>query len=132
MSVLSWAEEIRRKNVKYAPFQQRTISHVLDVFVNTSVSRMLCSDEVGLGKTFVARGVIRGMAWKRLNEGHDRLDVLYLCSNLNIAKQNKRKLGIERKNQESDSRHDAVENRSSMLYLQILEDSEEKEMLLTL
>ena len=126
MSVLSWAEEIRMNNVKYAPFQQRTISHVLDVFVNTSVSRMLCSDEVGLGKTFVARGVIRGMAWKRLNEGHDRLDVLYLCSNLNIAKQNKRKLGIERKNQESDSRHDAVENRSSMLYLQILEDSEEK------
>lgn len=100
----------------YAPFQQATIKHILDIFQNKGISRVLCADEVGLGKTYVAKGVIRGMAWKRYCEGQDSLNVLYLCSNLNIAEQNKGKLGLE----EKQNKNKALENRSSMLYLQIL------------
>lgn len=53
--------------------------------------RFLIADEVGLGKTLVARGVI-AQAIDHLWERIDRLDVLYICSNTEIARQNVRKL----------------------------------------
>ena len=110
------------ENTKYTEYQQKTICRVLDQFSKKPpVKRMLCSDEVGLGKTYVAKGVIRAMAWKRILEGRDRLDVLYLCPNLNIAAQNKAKLGITSgSDSEEERKNSAVENRSSMLYLQVL------------
>lgn len=50
--------------------------------------RFLLADEVGLGKTVVARGVI-----ERLSAGRrSPLVVVYLCSNSEIAEQNRRKL----------------------------------------
>ena len=103
----------------YTPYQRKTINHILDTFQTSTRNRMLCADEVGLGKTFVAKGVIRGMAWDYLQKGRSRLDVLYLCSNLNIANQNKRELGLE---SEEDSKKNGSkeENRTSMLYLQVL------------
>ncbi|MCC7137589.1 MAG: hypothetical protein IT460_04075 [Planctomycetes bacterium] len=53
--------------------------------------RFLIADEVGLGKTLVARGVI-AQAIEHLWDQIDRLDVLYICSNTEIARQNVRKL----------------------------------------
>lgn len=106
----------------YTDYQKKTIAHILDRFMaSPPASRILCSDEVGLGKTFVAKGVIRGMAWHRLLEGRDRLDVLYLCPNLNIAAQNKKELGIPSEDENEHNKNLAkLENRSSMLYLQVL------------
>lgn len=51
------------------------------------------ADEVGLGKTLVARGVI-AMTIDRLWETTDRIDVLYICSNSDIARQNVRRLDV--------------------------------------
>ena len=53
--------------------------------------RFLVADEVGLGKTLVARGVI-AKAIDHLWETVPRIDIIYICSNSNIASQNITKL----------------------------------------
>ena len=55
-------------------------------------TRVLLADEVGLGKTIIAKAVIDKVAeWHRI-EGDDHFKVIYICSNINIANQNYRKL----------------------------------------
>ncbi|MFD1344879.1 hypothetical protein [Nesterenkonia halotolerans] len=51
------------------------------------VQRFLVADETGLGKTMVARGVVARTVdhlWKK----KDRIDVVYICTNAQIAAQN--------------------------------------------
>ncbi len=64
-----------------------------------STQRFLVADEVGLGKTLVARGVI-AKAIDHLWEGSsrvERIDIVYICSNAQIARQNVRRLQIGNK-----------------------------------
>ena len=71
------------------PFQQATVRRVLKAFRSgRRYRRFLVADEVGLGKTVVAQEVIRELTKYRQGP----LVVLYLCSNLSIAAQNRRKL----------------------------------------
>ena len=56
-------------------------------------SRFLVADEVGLGKTFVARGLIAKVV-DLLWETVDRIDIIYICSNSSIARQNISRLNI--------------------------------------
>ncbi|QNK68560.1 helicase-related protein [Variovorax sp. PAMC26660] len=58
--------------------------------------RLLVADEVGLGKTLVARGVIASLLKQRLKAGEVRrpLRVAYICSNQALARENERKLAI--------------------------------------
>ncbi len=55
--------------------------------------RFLVASETGLGKTLVARGVI-ARAVDHLRGKVDRVDVLYICSNAGIAKQNIDRLNV--------------------------------------
>lgn len=55
--------------------------------------RFLIADEVGLGKTFVARGLIERVK-EHLRDSVERIDIVYVCSNGNIAKQNRTRLGL--------------------------------------
>ncbi len=55
--------------------------------------RILVSDEVGLGKTMVAKGVI-ARALEHLWERVPRIDVVYICSNADIARQNVDRLNV--------------------------------------
>ena len=60
--------------------------------------RFLVADEVGLGKTHVARGVVALVIDHLRRIGDARHDIVYVCSNAAIARQNLRKLvpeGIE-------------------------------------
>ncbi len=60
--------------------------------------RFLVADEVGLGKTHVAKGVIAQVIDHLRRTGDERHDIVYVCSNAAIARQNLRKLvpkGIE-------------------------------------
>ncbi|HLS32842.1 MAG TPA: hypothetical protein VK039_04565, partial [Brevibacterium sp.] len=57
-----------------------------------ATSRFLVADEVGLGKTMVARGVIARTIDHLQATGDERVDVVYICSNAAIAAQNLRKL----------------------------------------
>ena len=61
-------------------------------------NRFLVADEVGLGKTMVAKGVIEQVLAHLKIIGDDRHDIVYICSNASIARQNMAKLvpsGIE-------------------------------------
>ncbi len=81
-------------------FQRRTVDYVFDRLygVEEPTRRFLVADEVGLGKTLVARGVVARAVetlWERLEEV-GRIDVVYICSNLEIARQNVNRLRLDR------------------------------------
>ena len=62
-----------------------------------STHRFLVADEVGLGKTLVARGVIAKAIeylWDGPQRGSNQIDIVYICSNAQIARQNVRRLQI--------------------------------------
>ena len=75
-------------------FQKATVNYVFDRFYGHNPTRkFLVADEVGLGKTLVARGVI-ARAIDHLWQDVPRIDVIYICSNSDIARQNIDRLKI--------------------------------------
>ena len=75
-------------------FQLATVDYVFSRLYGTgATARFLVADEVGLGKTLVARGVI-ARAINHLRDKVDRIDIVYVCSNAEIARQNIRRLNI--------------------------------------
>ena len=57
-------------------------------------TRFLVADEVGLGKTLVARGLIAKTIERLQREKVKRIDVIYICSNADIARQNIQRLNV--------------------------------------
>ncbi len=74
-------------------FQKATVERI-DYLYHHGQNRILVSDEVGLGKTLVARGTIAKFAKLRKEEGANLVKVVYICSNATIAEQNLDKLRI--------------------------------------
>lgn len=76
-------------------FQRDTVEYVFQrMYLDEDPARrFLVADEVGLGKTLVARGVI-AKAIQHLESSVERIDVLYICSNADIAKQNIARLNV--------------------------------------
>ena len=72
----------------------------------------MLADEVGLGKTYVAKQVINLIREWHKQEQDDFFKVVYICSNANIADQNIEKLGV-------DNRMSISESRLSMQHLYI-------------
>lgn len=77
------------------PFQQTTVDYVFRrLFTDKSpTDQFLVADEVGLGKTMVARGVIAKTIEHLLGKV-DRIDIVYICSNQAIAEQNIKSLNV--------------------------------------
>ena len=78
------------------PFQRATVEHVTDVlYRNKTGTRFLVADETGLGKTMVAKGVIaRAIEALQDDPEVDRIDIIYICSNADVARQNVQRLDI--------------------------------------
>jgi len=77
--VLSTLKDFQRDTVDYA-FQR--------LWTDADwTKRFLVADEVGLGKTMVAKGVIAKTV-DHLWDIEDRIDIIYICSNTQIARQN--------------------------------------------
>ena len=69
-------------SVEPKPFQSATIEAAIRAFSASAGSRrFLVADEVGLGKTIVAGGIIERISARRTTP----LRVYYVCSNLAIA-----------------------------------------------
>lgn len=77
-------------------FQRRTVDYAFDRMYESEdpTNRFLVADEVGLGKTLVARGLIARVINHLKQAGAERVDILYICSNANIASQNVRRLNV--------------------------------------
>jgi hypothetical protein len=74
-------------------FQRDTVEHVAERFYGASpVQRFLVADEVGLGKTLVATGTVAKTIEHHLAKGTKRIDIIYICSNGDIARQNTKRL----------------------------------------
>ncbi len=80
-------------------FQRNTVDYVFRRLYtdDNPTTRFLVADEVGLGKTMVARGLIaKTVEHLRRETGVKRIDIVYICSNAAIAKQNINRLNIFR------------------------------------
>src|SRR5262245_4963053 len=76
------------------PFQRKSVDYVFDrLYGENATPRFLLADEVGLGKTLVAKGVV-ARAIDRLWDKTDRIDIVYICSNHDIARQNINRLNL--------------------------------------
>ncbi len=80
-------------------FQRDAVAHVIDRFYgegsHTGSGRFLIADETGLGKSVVARGVIaKAIQHLERDDDVDRIDVVYICSNADLANQNLRRLNV--------------------------------------
>lgn len=74
-------------------FQTASVDTLYKRLYGDNRSRMLLADEVGLGKTIVARGLIARILKTRMDEGkRSPFRVTYICSNQVIAGENFRKL----------------------------------------
>lgn len=94
-------------------FQRKTVERI-DTLFRQGQDRVLVADEVGLGKTMIAKGVLSKLAILRHQEGDDLVRVTYICSNQTIAKQNLIKLKI------GDARIDDIsDTRLSMQHLKV-------------
>ena len=105
--------------MKPKDFQEATAKRIYEVFHDEGQNHVLLADEVGLGKTIVARSVIEKVSeWHRTELFDDHFKVLYICSNINIAKQNYRKLGIP-----AEDCLDISESRLTMQHLRIFQNA---------
>ena len=76
-------------------FQSAAVARICErLDAKNGSQRFLLADEVGLGKTMVARGVL-DRARRGATHGRKGLVCVYLCSNLEIAEQNRDKLTDE-------------------------------------
>lgn len=91
-------------NQEVKDFQRATADRILHIYKNLGHRRVLLADEVGLGKTFVAKQVINLIREWHKQEKDDFFKVVYICSNANIADQNIEKLGVENRMSISESR----------------------------
>lgn len=109
-SVLGSLKEFQRRTVEYV-FRRMYIDH-------DYTNRFLVADEVGLGKTLVARGIIAKTIehlWGKI----PRIDIIYICSNADIARQNINRLNV------TEEKDFALASRITLLPL-VLDDIDAK------
>lgn len=94
-------------------FQKATVYKVVELLTNNN--RVLVADEVGLGKTLIAKGVIAKLVSEKTDI--NPFKVVYICSNATIAAQNLKKLSIG----ENTDIDNASTSRLSMQHLKIYE-----------
>lgn len=87
--------DVRVELARLKDFQRRTVDYAFRRMFKgrRPAHRFLVADEVGLGKTLVARGLIV-RAVDLLWDSTSRIDVVYVCSNMDIARQNRSRLSF--------------------------------------
>ncbi len=85
-SILNRLRDFQRNTVEYA-FRRMYLDE-------DCTTRFLVADEVGLGKTMVAKGIIARTIRHLEEKGVERIDIIYVCSNAAIANQNLNRLNV--------------------------------------
>ena len=81
--------------IKLKDFQLATVNYTIEQFFVLNRNKMLIADEVGLGKTIVSRGIVAKMFERHHKQRPEEpFNVIYICSNQAIAKQNIDKLNF--------------------------------------
>ena len=107
--------DVERILVGLKGFQRDAVEHIIDRLYRapSSSGRFLVADETGLGKSVIARGVIASAIAELQDAAHiDRIDVVYICSSTDLAKQNLRRLNV------TGDPHLGVTSRLTMLALE--------------
>ncbi|HEY5961598.1 MAG TPA: helicase-related protein [Polyangiaceae bacterium] len=89
-------QQVDEQLAKLKDFQRKTVEYVFRRFYRDDppARRFLVADEVGLGKTIVARGLIAKAIHELEEQGVRRIDIIYVCSNAAIAQQNINRLNV--------------------------------------
>lgn len=87
-------DHLRQVEAKLMDFQRASLDALHAGMFDDDRRRMLLADEVGLGKTIVARGLIARLLREQIEARRDHrpLRVTYICSNQVLARENLRKL----------------------------------------
>lgn len=105
-------------------FQKATVNRIDHLFRHGQ-KRVLVSDEVGLGKTLIARGTVAKLAVLQKENADNLVKVVYICSNAAIAEQNLNKLRIT-----SELRAEGMNSsRLSMQHLNIFKQEHDTDLL---
>ena len=128
MAEINVAEHIEQieKNIMSGlkDFQRATVNRIEELF-RAGQMRVLVSDEVGLGKTLIARGTVAKLAKMQKEQGDNLVKVVYICSNASIAEQNLNKLRIT-----SELRAESTgASRLSMQHIKIFRQENDEELL---
>lgn len=97
-------------------FQCATVERIDELFRHGQ-NRVLVADEVGLGKSLIARGAIAKTALIQYEKHDDLFKIVYICSNQVIANQNMQKLDVFNVRPDRNS----GDERLSMQHLKIAE-----------
>jgi len=84
--------QIKKTLAALKDFQSATVTYTVDA-INKGQRRFLIADEVGLGKTIIAKGIIASL-YREEYCGDRDFSVVYICSNQALARQNLAKLNI--------------------------------------
>ena len=116
--------EITRTLNSLKDFQRATVDYTVGA-INNGQQRFLIADEVGLGKTIIAKGIIARLYRQEYKPDRD-FTVVYICSNQALARQNLSKLNIfddDRKGESIDySEQD--DRLTSLAYLPLVEKTQ--------
>jgi len=104
-------------------FQRATVERI-DYLFRNGQNRVLIADEVGMGKTLIARGAIVKTARIRIDEQDQLFKVVYICSNTSIANQNIQKLKVS----DTAKIEGVSDTRLSMLHLKISEQESDESL----
>lgn len=125
INVAEHIEQIEKNTMSgLKDFQRATVNRIERLF-RAGQMRVLVSDEVGLGKTLIARGTVAKLAKMQKEQGDNLVKVVYICSNASIAEQNLNKLRIS-----SELRTESAgASRLSMQHIKIFRQENDEELL---
>ena len=94
---MMYEEQLREVEKKLSDVQQATVDYLYRRMYDEGQNRMLVADEVGLGKTWVAKGLVAKAFnnWQQTKSGDKKhFNVFYICSNQQLAAQNLKKVNF--------------------------------------
>ena len=90
---MKYQDEIDNVNKKLTDIQKATVDYLYKKMYEQGQFRMLVADDVGLGKTWVAKGLV-AKAYEYQSNQDKPLNVYYICSNQQLAAQNLKQLNF--------------------------------------